>query len=321
MKKILAMILVMTMVFALCATVASAEEKQYTIGFCVPTTSDAFYVAMMNGVQEKCDELGINCVMQGPSTSDYTLQTPILEAMMLQGVDALLIGPSGGDNMLQPVKSVAEQYNVPIVTLDISLSDESLTLAHISSDNYAGGQQAAVAMDELIKASGKESKQVAVIGPNPASDTSQKRVAGWRDKMKELGYTIVSEQWCKNDSALAASQMEQLLLAFPDVVGVFGANLYCALGIDNGLKSSNSDAVIVTFDAAQGQVDGLKDGTLQATVVQKPKQIGAMGVEFLYEYLTEGTLPEEHNNLLDPIIAYPEDVDNPEISQWFYLVG
>ena len=79
--------------------------------------------------------------------------------------------------------------------------------------------------------------------------------------------------------------------------------------------------MIVTFDAAQGQVDGLKDGTLQATVVQKPKMIGAMGVEFLYNYLKDGTLPEKHNNLLDPIIAYPKDVDDPEISQWFYLVG
>ena len=31
------------------------------------------------------------------------------------------------------------------------------------------------------------------------------------DKMKELGYVVVSEQWCKNDSALAASQMESIL--------------------------------------------------------------------------------------------------------------
>ena len=321
MKKAISVLLALVLILSLCTAAFAEDKKDLTIGFCVPTTSDAFYVAMMNGVQEKCDELGINCVMQGPSTSDYTLQTPILEALALQGIDALLIGPSGGDNMLEPIKSVIDQYNIPVVTLDISLSDPALTLAHVSSDNVEGGRQAAIAMDELIKASGNESKQVAVIGPNPASDTSQKRVAGWREKIKELGYTVVSEQWCKNDSALAATQMEQLLLAFPDVVGVFGANLYCALGIDNGLKSSNSDAIIVTFDAAQGQVDGLKDGTLQATVVQKPKMIGSMGVQFLYDHLTEGTVPEQHDNLLSPIVAYPEDVENPEVSQWFYAVG
>lgn len=321
MKKTLAITLALVMLLAVCAT-AYADEEKLTIAFCVPNTSDSFYVAMMNGVTEKCEELGITPVIQGPTSYDYTLQTTVLEAMMLQGdIDGLLIGPAGSDNMLEPMRKVAEEYNIPIVTLDISVSDKDLTLGHISSDNYEGGVKAAIAMDELIKKSGTESKEVALIGSSPSSDTQIKRSTGWRDKMMELGYTVVSEQWCKGDSSLAASQTQNILLVFPDVAGIFGTNLYCAQGIDNGLKSADSNAVIVTFDAAAGQVEGLANGTLDATVVQKPRLIGQMGVETLYSYLTAGEKPQEHDMLLEPIIAYQSDVDNPEINQWFYNVG
>ncbi|MGI6005085.1 MAG: ABC transporter substrate-binding protein [Christensenellales bacterium] len=321
-RRLVILILAVVMVFSLAACRKSGEAggEKFKIGFCMSNTSDAFVVSMQRGIEQKCAELGIELIAQGATKSDYTLQTPILESMANSDIDGLLIVPAGGDNMMEPIKAVVDK-GIPVITLDISLSDESLYLAHVTSDNYVGGQRAAEALIELMGPNA--SKKVAAIGSRAGVDTNEKRLAGFRDYMVQQGYTIVSEQWCDNEPAKAASQTENVLLANPDVDGFFGGNLFSAQGVINGVEAARSDAKIVCFDAGEGQIEALENGTLQAIIVQKPMQMGITGVEYMYEYLKTGQLPAgtEKVTYLEPIIAYQDDLDNPEINKWFYVVN
>ncbi len=324
-KKVAFLLAVLLLVSLLCACASSpagskAGGKKYKFGFCMSNTSDAFVVSMQRGIQAKCDELGIELVCQGATKSDYTLQTPILENMVNGGLDALLIVPAGGDNMLEPLKAVKAK-NIPIITLDISVSDESIAIAHITSDNYKGGQRAGEALIELMGASAV--KKVAAVGSRAGVDTNQKREAGFKDYVTSHGYTLVSEQWCENEPSKAAAQTENILLADPDVSGFFGGNLFSAQGVISGVEAQKSKAKVVCFDAGEGQVEALTNGTVQAIIVQKPMEMGSKGVEYMISYLQTGKLPSgvERVTMLEPIIAYQKDLTNPEVTKWFYKMG
>lgn len=295
------------------------KTQDLKIGFCMSNTGDAFVTSMLKGIMQKCEEYGIELVYQGPNKSDYTLQTPILESMMLQDLDALIIVPAGGDNMLEPITAVKQQYDIPIITCDIQLSDESVFLAHITSDNYAGGQKAAEALDALIQDAGLTSGQVASIGSRAGVDTNEKRLAGWQDGIEALGYDVVSVQWCNNEPATAASQAENILLSYPDIAGFFGGNLFAAQGCINGVEATGSDAPIVCFDAGEGQVEALTNGSVDALIVQKPMMMGSLAVDYLVDYFENGTIPEQYT-YLEPIICYQDDLDNEEITQYFYTL-
>ena len=294
------------------------DASDLTIAFCINNMSDAFPITILRGVQDACDEYGVNLVYQGPSTSDYTLQTPVLESMLNGSeADGLLIIPCGGDNMLQPVTEAIDKYDIPVITMDVAFTDESVFLAHVTSDNYAGGKLAADALDELIQASGSDSHKVAAISSNPSSDTNVKRLSGWRDEIQKLGYTVVSEQWCNNDPSTAASQTSSILLTFPDTAGFFGGNLFSSQGVINALSSDGVNLPLVCFDAGQGQVEALRNKEVDALIVQKPYLIGYTAATYMIEYLTRGTQPEQYT-YLEPCIAYYDDLENPEINQYFY---
>ena len=56
---------------------------------------------------------------------------------------------------------------------------------------------------------------------------------------------------------------------------------------------------------------------VDALIVQKPYLIGYTAATYMIEYLTRGTQPEQYT-YLEPCIAYYDDLENPEINQYFY---
>ncbi|MBQ4474496.1 MAG: substrate-binding domain-containing protein [Lachnospiraceae bacterium] len=299
------------------------DVKDIKLAFCINNMADAFPITILRGVKDCIKDYGIpeeNLIYQGSPVSDFTQQTTILENMLIgTDVDGLLIIPTGGDNMLIPIQEAIETYNIPVVTMDQGITDENSFIAHVSSDNYIGGQMAAEALDTLIKEAGAKSMRVATIGSNPAADSNQNRLAGWRDRIKELGYTVVSEQWCLNDPSTAATQTQQILLTFDDLAGMFGGNLFCSQGISNALSSDGVKLPLVCFDAGAGQVEALRNKEVDALIVQKPYLIGYEATRMMIEYLVNGTVPEKYTRL-EPCIAYYDDLENPEINKYFYDV-
>jgi ABC-type sugar transport system substrate-binding protein len=80
---------------------------------------------------------------------------------------------------------------------------------------------------------------------------------------------------------LGIETVYQDLALAPDLVGIFGTNLFSAEGAATGLRSAGSAAKvkIVGFDAGPKQVEDLKQGIVQALIAQKPADIGKAGVE------------------------------------------
>jgi ribose transport system substrate-binding protein len=84
-----------------------------------------------------------------------------------------------------------------------------------------------------------------------------------------------------------------VLARTPDLAGVFGANLFSALGAANGVQAAgkSGEVRVIAFDAPQSIVDNIEDGLVDIAIAQHPAEIGYYGVITAYAHLTGQSVP------------------------------
>ena len=159
----------------------------------------------------------------------------------------------------------------PIVAVDRTVNGADVQ-SLVSSDNEAGGRQAA---DELAKAMGGEGEIIILQGVAGTS-ASRDRGAGFTEGLKAYpGIKIAAQQTANFDRAEALNVATNLLQAHPGVTGVFAENDEMALGAIQALGSrAGAEVSVVGFDGTEGGFAAIKDGTLTATIAQQPAELG-----------------------------------------------
>ena len=263
-------------------------SKNYNIAFIQGVQGDEFYITMQCGIEAEAAKLGVTVKTQGPKQFDPTLQRPILDSVVQTKPDAILIAPTDVKALQQPLADAAKA-GIKIVLVDTTTQDPSFAVSQVSSDNVGGGAAAFKAIQEQVPAGGK----VMVESVNPGISTTDQRNQGFQDAVKaDPKFSYVGVQYSKDDPATATQQVAAQLQKDPDLVGVFGANLFAAEGAATAVRQSGkgSQVKIVGFDAGPGQIKDLKAGTVQALVAQQPGQIGTYGLDMAVAALDGGTV-------------------------------
>ena len=308
---------------AVMSTAASAQDD-LNITLVPGLTTDAFYITMNKGAQAAAGALGITVDFQGAEEFDPVLQTPVLDAVIARGPDAILIAPTDTTQMIEPLRR-ANEAGIAVMTVDTFIDDGryqdgagdgDFPLAYIASDNVAGGRMAARFMADAIGGSGK----VYVSNVRPGISTTDQREEGFKAEMAENfpDVEVLDTQYNENDASLAASQFQAVLARNPDVAGVFGANLFSALGAGNGVEGAgkSGDVTVIAFDAPQSIVDKISSGLVDAAIAQHPAEIGYFGVMAAYAALTGQSVPVTIGTGFTVINA--DNVDDPDIAKFIY---
>jgi len=306
------------------AVPAQAQERDFTITLVPGLTTDAFYITMNRGAQAAAEALGITVDFQGAEEFDPVLQTPVLDAVIARGPDAILIAPTDTTQLIEPLRRAHEQ-GIPVITVDTFIDDGryqdgagdgDFPLSYIASDNVGGGRMAARFMAEEIGGEGK----VYVSNVRPGISTTDQREEGFKAEMADRypDITVLETQYNENDASLAASQFNAVLARHPDIAGVFGANLFSALGAANGVEGAgkSEDVTVIAFDAPQSIVDNISSGLVDAAIAQHPAEIGFYGVVTAYAHLIDQSVPPAIGTGFTVITA--ENVDDPEIQKFIY---
>ena len=308
------------------ATIASAPaqaQSDVTITLIPGLTTDDFYITMNRGAQAAAEALGITVDFQGAEEFEPVLQTPVLDAVIARGPDAILIAPTDSTQLIAPLER-AQGAGIPVITVDTfiddgmyqdGVGDGDFPISYIASDNIEGGRIAARAMAEAIDYSGT----VYVSNVRPGISTTDQREEGFIDQMGQYpDITVLDTQYNENDASLAASQFAAVLARDPELSGVFGANLFSALGAANGVRNAgqSGEVVVVAFDAPQSIVDSIGDGLVDMAIAQHPAEIGYYGVMTAYAHITGQSVPPAIGTGFTVITA--ENVDDPEIEKFIY---
>ncbi len=331
MKKVLFILTAVLLVIAIGLPVFAAGQKEeekgkkeLTFAF-VPGIADPFYYTMERGIREKAKELGVNIIVsEYPKSWGPEVQVPILEATAARGnIDLIMIAPTSVDALIAPLKKLYDQ-GIEIITVDTYLGDGdyskpseySFPLAYIGTDNELGGKKVAEHLAKMLGYKGK----VYINTTNPDVSSVMGRVKGFKEGIAEFpNMEVVGVDYNLDVQQKAQEQTLAALQAHPDIVGIFGTNLYSAQGAYQAVVQAGlTGAVkIASWDATEDLINALKEGKVDLVLAQKPAEIGALAVEWGYKYFKEGA--EVPKKVIPGFEFFTrENVNDPEMQKYIY---
>lgn len=302
---------------------AQAQGKKFTIALVPGLTTDAFYITMRRGAEDAAKALGADLVFQGAPEFNPVQQTPVLDAVIARHPDAILIAPTDKAQLVQPLKKAADA-GIPVITVDTFIGtgnyqtgsgEADFPLSYIASDNVMGGKMAARALAKAIGDKGK----VYVSNVKPGISTTDQREEGFKDEMKaHPGITVLQTQFNDDDANKAASQLQSVYARNSDLAGVFGANLFSAIGAGNGVQQAGQTGKIkvIAFDAPTTIVGNIKSGLITAAIAQHPAEIGYYGVISAYAHLTGHSIPTTVGTGFT--VMDQSNIDAPDVAKFIY---
>jgi ribose transport system substrate-binding protein len=276
-------------------TAAPAYAKSFKIGYSVFWGTNPFLVTMVNGAKKAVGEwkakgVDVDMIVTNGGDNDKAKQVSDLEDLSAQGVDGVLIFPGDSVMVAEPIKTIFNAQNIPVVITDIGIrSGKYISL--IITDNLKGGQQAGDYMAKLLPKGSK----VITLDHAPTNDNGQTRRKGFETRSAELGLEVVPEQpvqFLTLDSARQA--MEDLLVSRPDVKGAFAFNQLVLQGAYQALEQAGKagQVKLVGFDLDPVSYQMVKDGKIDALVVQDPFRMGYEGMNIILTKLTGGEVKD-----------------------------
>src|SRR5690348_3572179 len=80
------------------------SQSPSTVALIIGIKGDPFYITMGKGAQAEADKMGVNLIVDGPSTAGDTVgQTAMVDAMIARKVDAIMIAAVDKQSMIQPL--------------------------------------------------------------------------------------------------------------------------------------------------------------------------------------------------------------------------
>lgn len=279
MKKLLVITLVVIMIGSLLVgctkpstTQTPQKEEAKKIGLVISTLNNPFFVTLKDGAEAKAQELGYELVVLD-SQNDPAKEMSNVEDLITKNVAVILINPTDSDAVGNAVKA-ANAKSIPVITLDRGANSGEV-VAHIASDNVAGGKMAGEYIIAQLGGNGKVVELEGIAGTSAARDRGQ----GFNEAINVSNIEVVAKQTADFDRTKGLSVMENILQAQPEINAIFAHNDEMALGALQAIKASGREIMVVGFDATDDAVKAVEDGEMAATVAQQPAKIGSLGVE------------------------------------------
>ncbi|MFB1049878.1 ribose ABC transporter substrate-binding protein RbsB [Paraliobacillus sp. JSM ZJ581] len=269
------------------------ESEDVTVGFSVSTLNNPFFVSLRDGTEAAAKEAGFK-VITSDAQDDPTTQLSDIEDMLQQDIDVLLINPVDSEAVVSAVE-LANEAGVPVITVDRS-ADAGEVVAHVASDNVAGGEMAG----EYIASQLEEQGKLVEIEGVPGASATRERGAGFHNVVDELDdLEVVANQTANFDRTEGLTVMENILQGKANINAVFAHNDEMALGALEAIESAglSEEITVVGFDAIDDAVKAVENGELGATIAQQPELIGAEAVKAAQKIINdeevEETIPVE----------------------------
>jgi ribose transport system substrate-binding protein len=297
------------------ATAASASTK-YTFVLIPGLTVDPFYITMHNGAAAEAAKLGVTLKWAGATQFLDTLQIPVVNSILASKPSALLIAPTDDVALFNPIDAYVKA-GIPVIAVDTTLKNTSILTAAISSDNYQGGEAAADTIAKLHHDKGA----VAVINTIKGVSTTDLRQDGFLAEMKKYpNMSVVAADYDQDSLTTAESLARSLILAHPNLVGIFGTNLYSAQGAGQGVIAAGDKGKISVsgYDAEPAEITLLREGVINILIIQNPAEEGALAVQYAYDAVTGNKAAIVKSTLLANVVATQANMNDPSVSKYFY---
>jgi ribose transport system substrate-binding protein len=246
-----------------------------TVGLAVANLQADFFNQIKQSVEAEAKKLGAT-VRVSDAGGDSATQVNQIQDFITRQVDAIIYIPAGATAAGVPVRA-AKQADIPVVAVDRNAPDEPGD-TFIATDSVAAAQALGEYVVEQTGGKGKLAILQGQIGTTPQVD----RQKGFETALKKApGIEVVAQQpadWAQ-DKAFSVGQ--DMLQANRDINIMWGQADAMALGAAQAVSNANlpQEVLIVGFDGDFAGLEAVRDGTINATMVQQTQEMGRLAVQ------------------------------------------
>jgi ribose transport system substrate-binding protein len=287
------------------AVPATADDKP-TLAFVVNGASD-FWKAAEAGMKKAQGELpDFKLVLKYPEQSSVAIQQTLMNDLVTAGVKAIMVSAVDPKTSTDGLNSIASQ--TALFTTD-SDAPQTNRIAYIGSSNVDAGKQAAEIAKKAMPNGGKCIGFVGLLG----ADNARERIQGMKDGLAGTNITLIDVRGDDIDQARAKKNVEDALVASPDVTCMVGFYSYNTPRIYEALRDAGKlgQITVVGFDDDPITLGGIKEGTIAATVVQQPFEWAYQGFKLMAAYVKgdKSGIPANKLIIVPTKIIGKDDVD------------
>jgi ribose transport system substrate-binding protein len=278
-------------------------------------TESEFWQSMLAGSRKAGDDLGVDLGLFGPtSETDIDQQVRLVENSISRGAQAIVLA-ANSSTALNEVVDRAREAGIKVITVDNAITTGSE--GFIGTDNIKAGEQAGQRMCEIMTQRGNPAGKVLHESAASGQQVLVDRFEGFESGLLAgcPGATVVQTLVNDNDLNKAVGQVNDALTAIPDLAGIFADNNTSGTGAAKAVaeRGAADRLAVVAFDSDPAEVAAVRDGSLDAILVQNPFFFGYQGVVEAAMSVQGSTPPVR----LDPgaVLIDGSSVDDPQFAQ------
>lgn len=286
----------LSLAFAFIGLSATAEELH--VGISVSDLSNPFFQQLARAAEDRASELtqGEAKVTVVSSAYDLERQAAQLQSFADDGKQIIMLSAASYNGLTESIDRL-RSTGIIFVAVDVAAARTNAT---ITTHNYAAG---AMTCKQLASELDFEGSVAIVNGPQVSSAID--RVTGCLEVLDSYPAIRVLDTQQNGGGTFDGGfeRMTHLLLAYPELKGVFTINDPSALGAEQAaLAAGRDDLVIVSVDGAPEVKERMRSGDtlIKGTAAQFPSQIGVKAAE-VGVALARGEQMNRSIWLIDPV--------------------
>ncbi|USK36636.1 substrate-binding domain-containing protein (plasmid) [Bacillus sp. F19] len=241
-----------------------------------------------------------------PYKAQFIEQLKFMDKTITGKVDGIIIQGIAHSNFNQLTNKAFER-GIEIVTVDTDVAD-SERKAFVGSDNYMAGVQAGSAKIEDTKGD----QYVGIVTGRFDALNQQLRIKGFKDAIKKENRIKLVDIEVSNITKSGALQATyDLLKKHPHINAFYGTSALDGSGIAQEVVNQfnlKQRTYIIGFDILPQTLLLLEEGSIDASVVQYPYEMGYQSVEALLHLKNEDESKTLHHTLTK--VIRPTDIQD-----------
>lgn len=257
-------------------TPARQEPPRITAVLKTIDSNMEFWEVVKSGMRTAATEFSVTLEIFGPwAESDIEGQIRIMEGVIRDRPTVIILSATDLTALVPSVEA-ADRAGIPVVTLDSGI-DSDLPRTFVATNNVEAAEKLGLHLPSLLE----PGKPVAIINHVPGATTAIEREEGVRRALQRDGrYPILGTWFTNNFQENAYAITLDLLQNYPELGAILAMNEVSTVGAAKALQDAGQAGRIrlLGFDSSLAEIKFIEQGVLDATVVQKPFNMGYLSV-------------------------------------------
>ena len=287
---------------------AAAQDDTTQIAFIPQIAGIPYYVAMEEGAQRAAEQLGVEYVQEGPTSTNAADQLRIFESFVNQGFDVIAISPLD-EETLKPAISRALEQDIVVLTSDADApgSDRQYFVAQALDQDLGY-----TLLDETVERIG-DSGKIAIVSDSPTIQSMQNWIAAIEERAETTypDIEIVSVDHTDGTAQRAYQFATDAMTRNPDLKAVLGMASTTCPGIAQAVEAAGASDEVLTagYCSPNTARDAIKSGAMDFSVLWNPADLGYLTVWVGNELANGGEITDsfEVDGLEQTIEYMPEN--------------